>query len=184
MLAVAVTLAGLAFAPAGCTQDASADAEVLARAHEAERTRSAAAASGEPSRCRAQRGDVACGDESLLAMELYIFVNYTSSTYSLSVTTYESIDVYEMVQSGGPAAYVESHSSGTWDLRVPAGGIWAFGAAAGLSYTPPNPSQLLILTANEKDPWPEPPAAPAQFGEMSETAYEELFEDFLEALFS
>ncbi len=118
-----------------------------------------------------------------MALELYIFVNYTTSTFTLSVTTYESIDVYEMVASNGPADYVESHSSGTWDLRVPAGGIWAFGAAAGISYTPPNPSQLLILTANQKDPWPDPPDAPAQFGEMSETAYDVLFEDFLEELF-
>lgn len=118
-----------------------------------------------------------------MAMELYIFVNYTSSTYTLSVTTYESVDVYEMLPSGGPEQWVESHSSGTWDLRVPAGTIWAFGAAAGLSYTPPNPSNLLILTANDKNPWPEPPVAPAEYQEMSETAYEEQFEDFLEALF-
>lgn len=119
-----------------------------------------------------------------MAMELYIFVNYTSSTYTLSVTTYESVDVYEMLPSGGPEQWVESRSSGTWDLRVPAGTIWAFGAAAGLSYTPPNPSNLLILTVNEKDPWPEPPVAPAEYQELSETAYEEQFEDFLEALFN
>lgn len=119
-----------------------------------------------------------------MAMELYIFVNYTNSTYSLWVTTYESVDVYEMLASGGPEDWVESHSSGTWELLVPAGTIWAFGVTAGVSYTPPNPSNLLILTANEKDPWPEPPVAPAAYQEQSETAYETQFEDFLEALFN
>ena len=42
-----------------------------------------------------------------MAMELYVFVNYTSSTYTLSVTTYESVDVYEMLTSGGPEQWVE-----------------------------------------------------------------------------
>jgi hypothetical protein len=113
-----------------------------------------------------------------MAMELYMFINYTGSTYSLSLTTYESVDVYEMLTSGNTQAWVESHSSGTWDLRVPAGGIWGLGAAAGLSYTPPNPSNLLILTANEKDPWPDPPPeAPALFTEV--TDYDTRFADFL-----
>ncbi len=113
-----------------------------------------------------------------MAMELYMFINYTSSTYTLSLTTYESVDVYEMLTSGNTQAWVESHSSGTWDLRVPAGGIWGFGAAAGLSYTPPSATELLILTANDKDPWPyPPPQAPAQFDEV--TDYATRFADFL-----
>lgn len=113
-----------------------------------------------------------------MAMELYMFINYTSSTYTLSLTTYESVDVYEMLTSGNTQAWVESHSSGTWDLRVPAGAIWGLGAAAGLSYTPPSATDLLILTANDNDPWPyPPPPEPALFEEV--TDYEARFADFL-----
>jgi hypothetical protein len=109
-----------------------------------------------------------------------MFINYTGSTYSLPLTTYESVDVYEMLTSGSTEQWVESHSSGTWTLRVPAGAIWGFGAAAGLTYSAPDPEDLLILLANDEDPWPQPPPPPPALFNTA-TDYADRYEAFLTA---
>ncbi len=121
-----------------------------------------------------------------MAIERYMFINYTSSIFSLEVTAYENVAVYEMTTEGTPyedqvdTQSIGGGSSVMWTMRIPAGGIWGLGVYNGLSYTSPDPEDLLIVTASDKDPWPTPPPPPPLFTSVQD--YEDRYDDFLTGL--
>lgn len=120
-----------------------------------------------------------------MAIDQHMFINNDSNTISVSITAYESVGVFEMLTEGDVEELVETHplgsgSSATWDLRVPPGAIWGFGVYNGVSYTNPDPEHLMIVTGNDKNPWPPPPPPPSLFVYVSD--FEDRYEGFLMAL--
>ncbi len=120
-----------------------------------------------------------------MSIERYMFINYSNQTITVSMTTYENVGVFEMQTTGDVEELVETRylgggSSSTWNLHVPAGGIWGFGVYNGTSYTNPDSNNLTIVTATGKNPWPPPPPPPSLFERV--TDFEDRYEDFLMAL--
>jgi len=126
-------------------------------------------------------------EEIPMAIEQHMFINYKSTSITVSVTTYENTGEYQMTTSGqSPETLIATHylngeESVTWNLIVPAGGIRGFAVNNGSSYTNPDSQYLTIVTTSGKNPWPSPPAtAPALFSAVSD--YSTRYADFLMAL--
>lgn len=122
-----------------------------------------------------------------MGLERHMFINYDTSTISISITSYEAVAIYKLLPEGSSPyyEYVETYpldgSSVTFDLRVPAGAIWGFGVYASPSYTNPNPTYLSIRTGDGKNPWPTPPPPPpALFSSVSD--YSTRYGNFLMGL--
>jgi hypothetical protein len=122
-----------------------------------------------------------------MTIEQHMFINYKSTSITVSVTTYENTGEFEMTTSGQSyetliaTHYLNGEESVTWNLVVPAGGIRGFGVNNGSSYSNPDSQYLTILTTSGKDPWPSPPAtAPALFTAVSD--YATRYANFLMAL--
>jgi hypothetical protein len=115
-----------------------------------------------------------------------MFINYESTPISISITAYEDVDVFEMQTEGATEEQVETHpldgeSSATWDLIVPAGGIWGLGAYHGVTYDDPDHEVTILMT--DDNPWPTPPPPPPPlFQDVRD--FQVRYEDFLTAVAS
>ena len=121
-----------------------------------------------------------------MTLTSYMFINNSSSAINISLTAYETVAIYEMQTSGNIEVQVDTQSIGggssvTWTMRVPAGGISGLGVYNGLSYTNPDPTNLVILTTEDKNPWPTPPPPPPPaFTDVRD--FEDRYEGFLSTL--
>jgi hypothetical protein len=115
-----------------------------------------------------------------MAIERHMFLNYAEETISVEITSYENVQVFEMLVEGDVEDEVSLETSSPWTLRVPAGAVWGFAVENGVSYTNPNETDLKIYVGDGKNPWPPPPPPPPLFAEVED--FDDRFEDFLMAL--
>jgi hypothetical protein len=92
------------------------------------------------------------------------FVNTSNDTHvTVDIETQDAVECCELLTSTSavePEAPGPTYPPGRWNLLVPPGKIFGFVTERPVKIINQNPANLVVVYADGKDPWPQPPPKP------------------------